>query len=101
MPLLAEPTETLAGPRCRRAAARPTLPTDASSRTKRISSPRSWLAPMAGIPSVGGVTSRPSELMLYRCLVCGFNTLNTKEITEHLMSHAEAARYSFAGVVKD
>ncbi len=56
---------------------------------------------MAGIPSVGGVTSRPSELMLYRCLVCGFNTLNTKEITEHLMSHAEAARYSFAGVVKD
>ncbi len=53
---------------------------------------------MAGSGSVGG---RPGELMLYRCLVCGFQTLKTTEITEHLMSHAEAAKYTFSSVIKD
>ncbi len=49
----------------------------------------------------GTVGGRPTELMLYRCLVCGFQTLRTTEITEHLMSHAEAAKYTFSTVVKD
>ena len=49
----------------------------------------------------GNVGSRPSELMLYRCLVCGFQTLKTNDITEHLMSHAEAAKYTFSTVIKD
>ncbi len=39
--------------------------------------------------------------MLYRCLVCGFQTLKTTEITEHLMSHAEADKYVFSTVIKD
>lgn len=49
----------------------------------------------------GNVGARPSELMLYRCLVCGFQSLKTGEITEHLMSHAEAAKYTFSAVIKD
>lgn len=56
---------------------------------------------MAGMSPLGAVGARPNELMLYRCLVCGYNSLKADEITEHLMSHAEAAKYSFAGVVKD
>ena len=56
---------------------------------------------MAGSGSQGVVGPRPSEVLLYRCLVCGYNTLKGSEITEHLMSHAEAAKYTFAGVVKD
>ncbi|MCI4352668.1 MAG: hypothetical protein L3K14_04690 [Thermoplasmata archaeon] len=56
---------------------------------------------MAGLSPLGAVGSRPNELMLYRCLVCGFNTLKGDDITEHLMSHAEAAKYTFTGVVKD
>lgn len=56
---------------------------------------------MAGISALGAVGSRPNDLTLYRCLVCGFNTLKGDEIGEHLMSHAEAAKYTFAGVVKD
>ena len=52
-------------------------------------------------PSSGSVGARPSEVMLYRCLVCGYNTLKGAEITEHLMSHAEAAKYVFSAVVKD
>jgi hypothetical protein len=51
--------------------------------------------------SLGAVGARPTELMLYRCLVCGYQSLEAKEITEHLMSHAEAAKYAFSGVVKD
>ena len=57
--------------------------------------------PMAGSSLTGTVGSRPNELMLYRCLVCGFQTLRTTEITEHLMSHAEAAKYTFSAVIKD
>ncbi len=56
---------------------------------------------MAGVSPHGPVGARPNELMLYRCLVCGYHTLKADEITEHLMSHAEAAKYTFAGVVKD
>jgi hypothetical protein len=56
---------------------------------------------MAGSGSQGAVGPRPTEVLLYRCFVCGFNTLKGNEITEHLMSHAEAAKYAFAGVVKD
>ncbi len=56
---------------------------------------------MAGSSLTGSVGGRPSELMLYRCLVCGYQTLRTTEITEHLMTHAEAAKYSFSTVVKD
>jgi hypothetical protein len=56
---------------------------------------------MAGSSIVGNVGGRPSELMLYRCLVCGFQSLKTTEITEHLMSHAEAAKYTFSSVIKD
>ena len=58
-------------------------------------------ARMAGSSLTGTVGSRPNELMLYRCLVCGFQTLRTTEITEHLMSHAEAAKYTFSTVIKD
>jgi hypothetical protein len=56
---------------------------------------------MAGISPLGAVGARPNELMLYRCLVCGFQSLKGDEITEHLMSHAEAAKYTFASVMKD
>ncbi len=49
----------------------------------------------------GNVGGRPNELLLYRCLVCGFQTLKTNDITEHLMSHAEAAKYTFSAVLKD
>lgn len=56
---------------------------------------------MVGMSPLGAVGARPNELMLYRCLVCGYNTLKGDEITEHLMTHAEAAKYSFTGVVKD
>ncbi len=56
---------------------------------------------MAGSSLSGAVGGRPSELMLYRCLVCGFQTLRTTEITEHLMTHAEAAKYTFSTVIKD
>lgn len=56
---------------------------------------------MAGISALGAVSTRPNDLTLYRCLVCGFNTLKGDEIGEHLMSHAEAAKYTFSGVVKD
>jgi hypothetical protein len=57
--------------------------------------------PMAGMSGLGAVGSRPTELTLYRCLVCGFNTLKGDDIGEHLMSHAEAAKYTFSSVVKD
>jgi hypothetical protein len=56
---------------------------------------------MAGSSLTGAVGGRPNELLLYRCLVCGFQTLKTTDITEHLMSHAEAAKYSFTTVLKD
>ena len=56
---------------------------------------------MSGISSLNPVGPRPNELMLYRCLVCGYHTLKADEITDHLMSHAEAAKYSFTSVVKD
>ena len=56
---------------------------------------------MAGSSMTGSVGGRPNELVLYRCLVCGFQTLKTTDITEHLMSHAEAAKYSFSTVLKD
>jgi hypothetical protein len=56
---------------------------------------------MSGSSLTGSVGGRPSELMLYRCLVCGFQTLKTTDITEHLMSHAEAAKYTFSTVIKD
>lgn len=49
----------------------------------------------------GAVGGRPNEVMLYRCLVCGFSTLKANEITEHLMGHAEAAKYVFSEVVKE
>ncbi len=49
----------------------------------------------------GNVGGRPNELMLYRCLVCGFQSLKTTDITEHLMSHAEVAKYNFSTVIKD
>jgi hypothetical protein len=57
--------------------------------------------PMAGVSGLGAVGPRPNDLTLYRCLVCGFNTLKGDEIGEHLMSHAEAAKYTFSAVVKD
>ncbi len=56
---------------------------------------------MAGSSLSQGVGGRPNELLLYRCLVCGFQTLKTTDITEHLMSHAEAARYTFSSVIKE
>lgn len=43
---------------------------------------------------------RPNELVLYRCLVCGFQSLRGDEIGEHLMTHTEAAKYTFATIVK-
>jgi len=46
------------------------------------------------------VGPRPTELILYRCLVCGFQSLKGDDIGEHLMQHTEAAKYSFATVVK-
>ncbi len=55
---------------------------------------------MAPPPPPETVGSRPSEIMLYRCLVCGFQTLRGDEISEHLMTHAEAAKYAFSGVIK-
>jgi hypothetical protein len=56
---------------------------------------------MAGSSLSGSVGARPSELLLYRCLVCGYQSLKTTDITEHLMSHAEAAKYTFSTVLKD
>lgn len=56
---------------------------------------------MTGSSLSGAVGARPNDLLLYRCLVCGFQTLKTGEITEHLMSHAEAAKYTFSTVIKD
>ena len=56
---------------------------------------------MSASSAAGAVGPRPNEVMLYRCLVCGFNTLKGNEISEHLMGHAEAAKYTFSGVVKD
>jgi hypothetical protein len=56
---------------------------------------------MVSSSSAAAVGSRPSDVVLYRCLVCGFNTLKVDQISEHLMSHAEAAKYTFAGIVKD
>jgi hypothetical protein len=50
--------------------------------------------------SLGAIGARPNELMLYRCLVCGFQTLKAEDISDHLMTHAEAAKYSFTSVVK-
>lgn len=50
---------------------------------------------------LSAVGARPTELMLYRCLVCGYQTLKADEISDHLMTHAEAAKYSFTSVVKD
>ena len=58
-------------------------------------------ASMAGSSSSGSVGARPGELLLYRCLVCGFQTLKTDDISDHLMSHAEAAKYTFSTVLKD
>jgi hypothetical protein len=55
------------------------------------------MAPPAPMETVG---PRPSELILYRCLVCGFQSLKGDDIGEHLMQHTEAAKYSFATVVK-
>ena len=49
---------------------------------------------------LGAVGARPTELMLYRCLVCGFQSLKGDEIGEHLMQHTEAAKYTFSTVVK-
>jgi len=51
-------------------------------------------------PPPESVGPRPPELILYRCLVCGFQTLRGEEIGEHLMQHTEAAKYTFATVVK-
>ena len=56
---------------------------------------------MSSIAGLGAVGSRPNELTLYRCLVCGFQTLKADDLGEHLMTHAEAAKYAFASVVKD
>lgn len=56
---------------------------------------------MSSMAGLGAVGSRPNELTLYRCLVCGFQTLKADDLGEHLMSHAEAAKYAFASVVKD
>jgi hypothetical protein len=55
------------------------------------------MSPPAPIETVG---PRPSELILYRCLVCGFQSLRGDEIGEHLMQHTEAAKYSFSTLVK-
>ncbi len=46
------------------------------------------------------VGARPNELVLYRCLVCGYQSLKADEIGEHLMQHTEAAKYTFATLVK-
>jgi hypothetical protein len=51
-------------------------------------------------PPLETVGPRPTELVLYRCLVCGFQSLKGDEIGEHLMQHTEAAKYTFATVVK-
>jgi hypothetical protein len=55
---------------------------------------------MTSSSSLGAVGGRPTELMLYRCLVCGYQTLKAEEISDHLMTHAEAAKYSFTSVLK-
>lgn len=55
---------------------------------------------MAGSSLTGKVGSRPNELVLYRCLVCGFQTLKTTDIMDHLMSHVEADKYTFSTVLK-
>ncbi len=55
---------------------------------------------MAPAPPSDPVGARPNEIMLYRCLVCGFQTLKGNDISEHLMTHAEAARYAFSAVVQ-
>jgi hypothetical protein len=73
----------------------------ASEQAKLISEGRWVTSIMSGVSSLGAVGARPNELMLYRCLVCGYQTLEAQAITEHLMSHAEAAKYAFSGVVKD
>jgi hypothetical protein len=46
-------------------------------------------------------TTAQKELTLYRCLVCKFVTLDDAEITEHLMTHAQAEKYAFSGIVKE
>ncbi len=56
---------------------------------------------MASLGTSGAVGARPTDLTLYRCLVCGFQALKADELGEHLMSHAEAAKYTFSGIVKD
>ncbi len=55
---------------------------------------------MTPAPPPETVGARPPELVLYRCLVCGFQSLKGDEIGEHLMEHTEAAKYTFATVVK-
>jgi len=59
-----------------------------------------YAPPMSPPPPPDTVGPRPSELVLYRCLVCGFQSLKGDEIGEHLMQHTEAAKYTFATVVK-
>ena len=51
-------------------------------------------------PPSDTVGSRPVELILYRCLVCGYQSLRGEEIGEHLMQHTEAAKYTFSTIVK-
>lgn len=55
---------------------------------------------MAPPPQLETIGPRPPELVLYRCLVCGFQSLKGDEIGEHLMEHTEAAKYTFSTVVK-
>jgi hypothetical protein len=55
---------------------------------------------MSPLPAPDAVGPRPVELILYRCLVCGFQSLRGEEIGEHLMQHTEAAKYTFSTVVK-
>ena len=51
-------------------------------------------------PPSDPIGPRPVELILDRCLVCGFQSLRGEEIGEHLMQHTEAAKYTFSTVVK-
>ncbi len=55
---------------------------------------------MAPPPPADVVGPRPVELVLYRCLVCGFQSLRGDDIGEHLMTHTEAAKYTFSSIVK-
>lgn len=55
---------------------------------------------MSPPPLTDAIGPRPPELILYRCLVCGFQSLKGDDIGEHLMQHTEAAKYTFATVVK-